>query len=149
MKKAFLFLLILFSINCSAKVIIRNTTCWNLEYFVDKCCDSLKIDSCTIVIQSVDGLISGKYFAVVTGNSGVYCIGISSRLFYNDCVSAVAHEVVHIQQLQSGRLKILDRKTIGFDGALKQVSADSHIDDDHEKEATKVGNLLVKRYKKI
>lgn len=133
------------ALNCQA-VKINNTTCWNLETFTQRCCDNLGIKDGFVTIQTVRGLINGKYFAVVEGKNGVYNIGLSDRLHYDECLSAVAHELVHIQQLQSGRLQVLNRNTIGFNGALHTINAESHIDDEHEKEASMIGNMLAAKF---
>lgn len=139
-------ILFLFVALQSKAVTINNSTCWNLEKFTIECCKDLGIKDGFITIQTTRGLINGKYFAVVEGKDGIFNIGLSDRMHYDECLSAVAHELVHIEQLQSGRLKVLNRNTVGFNGALQRVTDETHIDDEHEKEAAMIGNMLVNKY---
>jgi len=142
MKYLLTLLLTFICLNVYSQVKIINTTRWNLDTFSAKCCEELKIEKAFIVIQEVKGLIYGKYFAVSYGNDGNYIIGISDRLFYEDSKEVIAHELVHISQLNSNELKILDNKTIGFRGALYQVNVEDHINDPQEKEAIKEAKIL-------
>jgi hypothetical protein len=125
-----------------SQVNIINTTRWNLDTFSYKCAKELNIEKSFIVIQEIKGLIYGKYFAVSYGKDGSFIIGISDQLYYEDSKEVIAHELVHISQLYHNELQILDSKTIGFRGALYQVSSESHISDPQEKEAISEAKIL-------
>jgi len=121
---------------------IVNLTQWNLNVFVEKCIKELKIDSCIIVIQPINGLIYGKYQAVSYGSNKNYIIGISKSMYFEEALNAVAHELVHISQLSNNRLKILDSHHIIFDDKKYKVDEYTHIEDVQEKEAIDISKQL-------
>jgi len=127
---------------------IRNMTIYNLTGFVESCLKELKVDSAMIIIQAVDGLIYNKYEAVCQKNDNLYTIAISNSMFYDATLQAIAHELVHISQYTSGRLKIVSGGNIEFSSTAVKTSADSHYNDVQEVEARKIGEKLYQKFKK-
>jgi len=128
---------------------IVNLTCWNLDTFAEKCLKDLNVDSCRVIIQPVDGLIKNEYLAVTFDNQGAFTIAISTLLFYQDAMSALAHELVHVRQMSKGELKQLGSNMVQFRALTYKTSKRSHYTDPHEVEARIQGLRLFKKYKFI
>lgn len=145
MKKLLLIMCMLFTLSITAQNKIYNATQFNLNNFAIKCCTALKIDSVSITIQQLNGLLFNKYYAgcdEVSKNN--YLIGLSNLLSFEQSQEALAHELVHIAQLNHKRLEIINKDTIKFDNKLYTFSIDNHINDIQEKEAFKISKELVK-----
>ena len=146
-KTLFFILAISISVLTNGQNTIRNMTIYNISGFVNDCLKELKVDSTLINIQSVDGLILGKFEAVCKKDDIHYTIAISNILYYDDVLKAIAHELVHIQQYTSKKLKILDGDNIEFSFVRYKVTYDSHYNDPQEIEARNVGLQLYKKFK--
>lgn len=142
MKTLIFAMFILCSVNLNGQNTIRNMTQWNLNVFTEKCIRELCIDSCIITIQPVNGLIYGKYQAISFGSNKNYTIGISSTMYFEESLNAIAHELVHISQLSNNRLKILDSRHIIFNNKKYRTDEYTHIDDLQEKEAFDISKRL-------
>ena len=129
--------------------IVKNLTCWNFDSFTERCLKDLNVDSCMIIIQPVDGLIKNEYLAATFDNQGAYTIAISTLLFYQDAMSALAHELIHVRQMAKGELKELGRDMVQFRALTYKTSKRSHYSDPHEVEARTEGLRLFKQYKFI
>ena len=146
--KTFILILALFLTNiCSAQNNVKNITQWNLEVFTSECLTELQIDTTTIYIQSIRGLVFGRYAAVTTKSENVYIITLSDYMSYGETLEALAHELIHVKQYYTKRLVIINSDVISFMGKRYFVSEVSHYDDLHEIEARKLGYLLYIKFK--
>jgi len=148
MKTFLLCVVLCVSFSVSGQNNVRNMTIYNINGFVSECLKELKVDSTLINIQLVDGLIYNKYYAVCQKNDMLYVIAISNTLFYDATLQAIAHELVHISQYTSGRLKVGQNGNIEFSQVALHTSTDSHYNDPQEVEARNVGFQLYEKYKK-
>jgi len=136
------------NIKSKSNNVIRNMTFYNLTGFVQDCLKELGVDSCAINIQMTDGLIYGKYEAICKQEDQLFIIAFVQSLFYNETLKAIAHELVHVQQYKSGRLKILGKNKTQFDSAVLHTTANSHYYDPQEEEARELGEKLYNKFKK-
>jgi len=148
MKTIICALMMIFAVELSGENQVRNMTIYNLNGFISDCLKDLKVDSAMIVIQSVDGLIYDKYSAICQKNDNLFTIAISNTLFYDATLEAIAHELVHVSQYTSGRLKIISGGNIEFSSVALRTSSDSHYNDIQEVEARNIGLQLYEKYKK-
>ena len=147
--KTLLFILaISISVLTNGQNTIRNMTIYNINGFINDCLKELNVDSTLINIQSVDGLIFQKYSAVCQKTDNIFIIALSNNLFYDATLQAIAHELVHIQQYTSNKLKIIKGGNIEFSQVALKTSTDSHYNDPQEVEARNVGLQLYEKYKK-
>lgn len=129
--------------------IVKNLTSWNFDTFAERCLKDLNVDSCMIIIQPVNGLIKNEYLAATFGDQGAYTIAISTLLFYQDAMSALAHELIHVQQMNKGELREFGGNMVQFRALTYKTSKRSHYSDPHEVEARTEGLRLFKKYKFI
>ena len=148
MKKLLFALMMFVAVAVGGQNVVRNMTIYNISGFVSDCLSELKVDSSLINIQLVDGLIYNKYFAVCQKNDMLYVIAISNTLFYDATLQTLAHELVHIHQYTSGKLKVGQNGNIEFSQAALHTSTDSHYNDPQEVEARVMGLQLYNKFKK-
>jgi len=144
MKILITYILLLISTLCYSQNNIVNNTEFNLDKFSIEICKELNIDNTSIIIEQTRGLIFGKYYAVSFGQNKSYIIRISDILKYQESKDALIHELVHISQLSTNKLVIIDHRTIGFNGSLYQVSEETHYNDVQEKEARIIAETITK-----
>ena len=146
--KTLLFALMMFvAVGVNSQNVVRNMTIYNINGFVDDCLKELGVDSTMINIQTVDGLIFSKYEAICKKTDCLYTVAVSNTLFYDGVLKSVAHELIHVKQYTSGKLKILGNGNIEFGILAIRTTNDSHYNDPQEVEARVLGLQLYEKFK--
>lgn len=137
----------LFNLSYGAKV--QNYTIYNVNGYVESVARELNLpDSITIQIVQQDHLILGKHKAATSeATPHVYTILIYKLLSFDETEFILAHEMVHVWQLQSGRLKILGDNMFMYDDKRFKNKASNHYTDEQEKEARHIGYKLYNKFK--
>lgn len=149
MKKLFLLIILIGLFNLAYGAKIQNYTIYNVDNYVERLTNELNIpDSVTIQIVQSEHLILGKYKAATSkATPQVYTILIYKLLSFDETEFIIAHEIVHVKQLQSGKLKILGDNMFMYDDKRFKNKASNHYTDKQEKEARHIGYILYNKFK--
>jgi hypothetical protein len=129
---------------------IINTTHYNISGYSFKCCADLKIGSCLIFISETNNVLDfGLVGCSKEIDKGIsYSILIKKNTSFEESEMIIAHELVHIGQMKSGRL-VFNKDTIIFDNKIYPNDVHVHANDAHEIQAISTGILLYEKYKDV
>jgi hypothetical protein len=124
---------------------IINSTPYDISSFSVKCCRDLGLN-CLIFISENNRILSfgldGHANEIDKGYS--YSIMMREDLSLEETESIIAHELVHIKQMQSGILKF-SRDSIYFEDKKYPNITEHHGTDRHELQAIRVGTMLMEK----
>lgn len=141
-----LFLGALFSFHTAYSQKIINNTQYNISAFSVKCCQYLGLN-CLVFITGNNRILSfgldGHANEIDKGYS--YSIMMREDLSLEDTEMIIAHELVHIKQMQSGILTF-SRDSIFFDKSRYPNITERHATDKHEIQAVRLGTYLMQKF---
>lgn len=147
MKKWILAILLLVPVLGKAQV--TNKTIYNIEPFVRACMDELKVDSANITILSIrPATIWGLRGLTKRVSDHHYIIYVDYVAQFETTMKIVAHEMVHVRQLEAGELNS-NNGDVWFEGAMYAEDTNSHYYSPHEVEARERGKELYDEFKTV
>lgn len=130
--------------NAYSQKIINNTP-YNISAFSISCCHDLGL-KCLIFMTESNKILSfgldGHANEIDKGFS--YSIMMREGLSLEDTEMIIAHELVHIKQMESGMLKF-NRDSIYFNNKIYPNISNRHGTDRHELQAVTIGTYLMQK----
>jgi hypothetical protein len=127
---------------------IVNTTKYNISAYAGRCCADLKIGNCLIFISESKNIFGMKGCSRQIEKGKSYSILVRKNLSFDETRLIIAHELVHIKQMETGEL-VFDDKSIRYNDKVYPNKPGNHASDEHEIEAVNLGITLHQKYKDV
>jgi hypothetical protein len=127
---------------------IINTTRYNISAYAGKCCTELNIGNCLIFISESSRVLGLKGCSRQIEKGKSYSILVRKNLSFDETRLIIAHELVHVRQMETGEL-VFDDKSIRYNDKIYPNKPGNHGSDEHEIEAVNMGIALHQKYKDI
>lgn len=135
------------SFSAGAQSII-NSTRYNITAYAGRCCSDLKIGNCLIFIAESNRVLGLKGCSRQIEKGKSYSILVRKNLSFDETRLIIAHELVHIMQMETGEL-VFDDKSIRYNDKIYPNKPGNHGSDEHEIEAVNLGIALHEKYKDV
>ena len=115
----------------------ENGTKYNVDRIFNKICTALKLDKdIEVIIVYLSPALSYNIMGMTERNpGGKYIIRLKKGMSNRDWEMTLIHEIIHMDQLEKGRIKVIDGETYWRGSTLIKNNPGHNRESPHETEA--------------